>query len=223
MEFQIIYEDRQLIVCQKPAGIPVQSARAGTKDMVSMLKNYRKEHEQISGEPYIGVVHRLDQPVQGLLVFAKTKQAAASLSSQVGDGRMKKFYQAVVCTKAPVREGVLEDYLLKDGRTNTSRIVPEGTKGAKRARLSCRLLEQRGGYALVQVELMTGRHHQIRVQMAGAGMPLTGDRKYNEEEEAPLGTGVALAACRLVFTHPSTKKEMNFEMKPQGPAFDNFR
>lgn len=223
MEFQIIYEDSQLIVCQKPAGIPVQSARAGTKDMVSMLKNYRKEHEHVTGEPYIGVVHRLDQPVQGLLVFAKTRQAAAGLCAQAGDGRMKKFYQAVVCTKTPASEGILDNYLLKDGRTNTSRIVPEGTKGAKRARLFCRLLEQRGGYALVQVELMTGRHHQIRVQMAGAGMPLSGDRKYNEEEEAPLGSGVALAACRLVFTHPITKKEMNFEMKPQGPAFDNFR
>ena len=113
-----------------------------------------------------------------------------------------------MCTKAPVREGVLEDYLLKDGRTNTSRIVPEGTKGAKRARLSCRLLEQRGGYALVQVELMTGRHHQIRVQMAGAGMPLTGDRKYNEEEEAPLGTGGSLGSLPFGF-YPSVYKKRN--------------
>ena len=223
MEFQIIYEDRQLIVCQKPAGIPVQSARAGTKDMVSMLKNYRKEHERTNGEPYIGLVHRLDQPVQGLIVFAKTKQAAASLSAQAADGRMKKHYRAVVCGQPPRQEGVLEDYLLKDARTNTSRIVPEGTKGAKRARLSYRLLEQKGGYALVQVELMTGRHHQIRVQMAGADMPLTGDRKYHENEEAPLGPNVALAACRLAFTHPVSKKEIVFEIEPQGPAFDNFR
>ncbi len=213
MEIDILYEDGQLLVCRKPAGVPVQSGKVGQKDMVSILRNYRNGKE---GDTYIGLVHRLDQPVQGVMVFAKTKMAAAELSRQITDGRMKKQYLAVTCGKPMKKQGALVDYLLKDGRTNTSSIVPEGTKGAKRAELRYRIIAETPGYALAEIELLTGRHHQIRVQMAGAGMPLAGDRKYNLSDAGQTEKYVTLAAHRLSFEHPVLKKEICFEGKPEG-------
>ena len=219
MEIDILYEDGQLLVCRKPAGVPVQSGKVGQKDMVSILRNYRNGKE---GDTYIGLVHRLDQPVQGVMVFGKTKMAAAGLSRQITDGRMKKQYLAVTCGKPMKKQGALVDYLLKDGRTNTSSIVPEGTKGAKRAELRYRIIAETPGYALAEIELLTGRHHQIRVQMAGAGMPLAGDRKYNLSDAGQTEKYVALAAHRLSFEHPVLKKEICFEGKPEGAIFKKF-
>ena len=219
MEIDILYEDGQLLVCRKPAGVPVQSGKVGQKDMVSILRNYRNGKE---GDTYIGLVHRLDQPVQGVMVFAKTKMAAAGLSRQITDGRMKKQYLAVTCGKPMKKQGALVDYLLKDGRTNTSSIVPEGTKGAKRAELRYRIIAETQGYALAEIDLLTGRHHQIRVQMAGAGMPLAGDRKYNLSDAGQTEKYVALAAHRLSFEHPVLKKEICFEGKPEGAIFKKF-
>ena len=219
MEIDILYEDGQLLVCRKPAGVPVQSGKVGQKDMVSILRNYRNGKE---GDTYIGLVHRLDPPVQGVMVVAKTKMAAAELSRQITDGRMKKQYLAVTCGKPMKKQGALVDYLLKDGRTNTSSIVPEGTKGAKRAELRYRIIAETPGYALAEIELLTGRHHQIRVQMAGAGMPLAGDRKYNLSDAGQTEKYVALAAHRLSFEHPVLKKEICFEGKPEGAIFKKF-
>ena len=219
MEIDILYEDGQLLVCRKPAGVPVQSGKVGQKDMVSILRNYRNGKE---GDTYIGLVHRLDQPVQGVMVFAKTKMAAAELSRQITDGRMKKQYLAVTCGKPMKKQGALVDYLLKDGRTNTSSIVPEGTKGAKRAELRYRIIAETPGYALAEIELLTGRHHQIRVQMAGAGLPLAGDRKYNLSDAGQTEKYVTLAAHRLSFEHPVLKKEICFEGKPEGAIFKKF-
>jgi len=219
MEIDILYEDGQLLVCRKPAGVPVQSGKVWQKDMVSILRNYRNGKE---GDTYIGLVHRLDQPVQGVMVFAKTKMAAAGLSRQITDGRMKKQYLAVTCGKPMKKQGALVDYLLKDGRTNTSSIVPEGTKGAKRAELRYRIIAETPGYALAEIDLLTGRHHQIRVQMTGAGMPLAGDRKYNLSDAGQTEKYVALAAHRLSFEHPVLKKEICFEGKPEGAIFKKF-
>ncbi|MDE6907575.1 MAG: RNA pseudouridine synthase [Lachnospiraceae bacterium] len=219
MEIDILYEDGQLLVCRKPAGIPAQSRKVGQKDMVSILRNYRNGKE---GDTYIGLVHRLDQPVQGVMVFAKTKMAAAELSRQITDGRVRKQYLAVICGKPIKKQGVLVDYLLKDARTNTSSIVPEGTKGAKRAELRYRIIAETLGYALAEIDLLTGRHHQIRVQMAGAGMPLAGDRKYNLSDAGQTEKYVALAAHRLSFEHPVLKKEICFEGKPEGVIFKKF-
>lgn len=223
MNEMILYEDKDIIVCEKPAGLPVQSARIGTKDMVSMLKNYRKEKENISGEPYIGLVHRLDQPVQGVIVFAKNKNAAAELSRQVSAVQVQKYYQAVICGKPKEEKACLVDYLLKNGKTNTSSIVSRETKGAKRAELNYRVLKRHEDYALVEIKLITGRHHQIRVQMSGAKMPLAGDRKYNPQSVEDGAANVALAAFKLSFKHPGTKKDMTFEIQPKGASFDNFR
>lgn len=237
----ILYEDSQIIVCYKEAGLPVQSARIGTKDLESSLKNYLGE--QTGKLPYLAVVHRLDQPVEGVLAFAKTKKAAASLSAQVQDGRMKKTYQAVVQIRSEhtegeqAKKGILMNMLLRDGKTNTSRIVPEHTKGAKKAVLEYQILADKWNMdqnrssddtknsriALVQIQLHTGRHHQIRVQMAGAGMPLLGDRKYGQSSGADSGkAALALCAVSLELIHPKTGKKMQFTCEPQGEYFKEF-
>ena len=224
----ILYEDQEIIVCHKTAGIATQTARLGEPDMVSMLKNYLKTD-------YIAVVHRLDQPVEGILVFAKTKKAAANLSSQNAGQTMNKQYYAAVWMpeeEAETQKGVLVDYLLKDGKTNTSKVVNAQTPEAKRAELSYEIvktqkLETDGKKALVRIALKTGRHHQIRVQMANAGMPLMGDAKYASEEFKAFSReqrikNVALCAYRLEFLHPMTGKRMEFQAEPMGEAFRSF-
>lgn len=225
---RILYEDNDVIVCHKPAGIATQTARVGQADMVSEIANYLKNlHPEQKSPPYVGVVHRLDQPVEGILVFARNKAAAADLSRQAAGSGMKKEYLAVVCGGPFERTGELRDYLLKDGKTNTSRVVPPEVKGAKEARLSYEILSEGvSGTALVRVQLDTGRHHQIRVQMANAGMPLLGDHKYAGEAVLTISAGlgvreIALCAYRLTFTHPKTGKRMEFEVRPEGAAFQN--
>lgn len=235
----ILYEDSHILVCHKPAGIPVQSANARVKDMVSILKLYLMEQSGQPGEPYLGVVHRLDQPVQGVVVFAKTKQAAANLSEQIAQrkdsGQVVKRYCAVVHKNpALYKEGKrtaeyleLTDYLQRDRKTNTSYIVPKGTKGAKESRLRFAVLEEIDDLSLVDIELLTGRHHQIRVQLSGAGMPIAGDKKYTSPEletvEKKGKETPALCAYSLSFCHPKTGKPMDFSVKPEGGIFDRFR
>lgn len=213
MEPKILFEDKDILVCEKPAGVPVQTAGVGRQDMVSILKNYLAGKEGCSGVPYIGLVHRLDQPVQGVMVFAKNKTSAARLSAQVTDGRMEKIYQAVVKGSPKEDKGSLVDYLVKDGRTNTSSIVNLKTKGAKKAELLYQVLSRKDGRALLKIQLLTGRHHQIRVQMAGAGMPLEGDRKYGNSSEKS-GAYVKLCASKLGFVHPVTGKKLTFSCEP---------
>ena len=221
----IIYEDEELLVVYKPAKIAVQTKRFGQMDMESLLKNYLagKEEGCPAGRavPYLAVIHRLDQPVEGLLVFAKTPEAAADLSAQAsGKDSMRKEYLAVVCGRPDQLKGQLRDWLLKDGRTNTSRAVPKGTKGAKEALLQYELLETCAGRSLLRIRLQTGRHHQIRVQFAHAGLPLFGDSKYNPD---PGEGSVALCADQLTFSHPKSGKRLTFSCRPQNPAFAKFQ
>lgn len=215
----IIYEDSHICVCFKPSGLAVQNASFGRKDLESILKTYYFEQNG-KPNPYLGVIHRLDQPVQGLLVFARDPGSAADLSAQVQDGRMKKYYQAVICGIPREKEGRLIHFLKKNGKTNLSEAVPQKTAGAKRAELQYRILEEREPYELAEIELYTGRHHQIRVQMAANGTPLYGDRKYNPK--AKRGDCIALCAYRLRFLHPVSGKEMEFTVRPSGTAFDFF-
>ena len=226
-EWQIMYEDNDIIVCYKNAGLAVQSARLGTRDMVSILKTYLKEQAPNAGETYLAVVHRLDQPVRGLVIFAKNKKAAAALSSQLIDGHMEKRYLAMVHAQREEHDSSLQpgvhklvDYLVKDARTNLSRVVPEKTAGAKRADLTYECLktfrEEKTGRmeALLEVQLGTGRHHQIRVQLSHAGLPIIGDRKYGDD---PEGTGTPfplLCAWKLAFDHPATGKRMQISAEP---------
>ncbi|MCD8218241.1 MAG: RluA family pseudouridine synthase [Clostridiales bacterium] len=229
---RIIYEDSDILVCEKPAGLPVQTAKSGRPDMVSELKNYRaKKHE----EPYIGLVHRLDQPVCGVMVFAKTKAAAAHLSRQVSSRSIGKEYLAVICglpesasdtefisdiqsgqEKHTLRPaGDLRDFLLKDGRTNTSRVVPEHTPGAKESLLSYEVIQSNPETerSLVRIHLHTGRHHQIRVQFSHAGFPLYADTKYGQPLPAGNFCPVALCSYKISFIHPKTGKAMTFTVK----------
>lgn len=252
----ILYEDKELIVVKKPVGIESQSSKGLASDMVSEIKKHIHNSSPMGGEPYVGVIHRLDKPVSGIIVYAKTKNAAAALSKQVTDGKMQKKYLAVVCGKPVDKVDKFVDYMLKDGKSNTSRIVDKWTNGGKLAELRFCVLESReiepyGELSLLEVELLTGRHHQIRVQMAGHGMPLWGDNKYNiaftgrgktggeckeqcEKERKHAGgrrggrhraepVHVALSACELTFHHPSTGERMTFSRMPEGRIFQNFQ
>ena len=227
---EILYEDRDVIVVRKPVGMESQSSSSLMPDMVSEIKKHIHNLCTGPGEPYVGVIHRLDRPVSGIMVYAKTRKAAASLSRQVQDGTMRKMYLAVVCGRTVDNVENFVDYLLKDSRQNLSKIVEKGTVGAKRAELRYRVLEKTEepeALSLVEVELFTGRHHQIRVQFAGHGLPLWGDCRYNpafagEGKGGPVRASVALSACRLSFVHPSRGKTMTFETKPEGKIFDRF-
>lgn len=208
----VLYEDKQILVCRKHAGMAVQSARIGQMDMESALKNYLKGG-------FVGVVQRLDQPVEGILVFGKSSIATANLNRQQQDGRMKKKYLAVFTGEA--KEGnKLEDILIKDSRTNTSRVVPEGTPQGKKSALYYKILNITETAGLAEVTLQTGRHHQIRVQMSHHGMPLWADGKYNKHlSEEEKGQTIGLCAYRLEFEHPETGKQMKFQIEPEGEIF----
>lgn len=212
MKNWIIFEDKKILVVHKPAGLAVQNSSYGQQDLESLLKNYLKEKQSDSEDrvPYLGIVHRLDQPVEGLLVFAKTKEAAGDLSRQVSGGQMEKRYLALVQgTEVEKGETILSDYLVKDGKTHRARVAQRGEKNARQARLSYRLLKQWEQEALVEIKLFTGRYHQIRVQMAHAGLPLIGDRKYNPK---PGNDPLALCAYALVFRYPGSGEKMSFEI-----------
>ena len=215
MGLNIIFEDEHVLVVKKDAGIPVEAGRLRIMDLQGLIKNELYRRNRKGGEPYLGLIHRLDQPVEGVMVFAKTPFAAGSLSEQVRDGRMRKHYLALLCGKPKTDGGTLVDYLLKDGRTNTSSVVRAGEKDAKRSELNYKVLKRNDETTLVEVELITGRHHQIRVQMANAGWPLYGDTKYNPQfQETSQYVQTALCAYKLSFVHPKTKKVMEFMIEP---------
>lgn len=220
-ELEILYEDSHIIVCFKPHGLAAQSRRAGTPDLEHMILNHlAEEKKSASGKrtaPYLAVIHRLDQPVAGILVFAKTPQAAKNLNQQLTKEGFGKHYLALVDGVPPASEGTLTDYMVKDGRTNTSHICKKSTPGAKWARLSYRALSDapsQPGQTLLEVTLDTGRHHQIRVQLAHMGCPIAGDTKYNSKAAASDGwQTIRLCAYKLTFRHPATKKIMEFKME----------
>lgn len=222
MKPEILFEDEQIIVCMKPAGIATQSSRIGTPDMVSLLKNHIARNSSSKKAPYLAVIHRLDQPVTGLLVFAKTPAAAKELNRQLQSSGFGKYYRAWLSAVPRRAEGTLTDYLVRDGRTNTSRVCTPDTPGAKKAVLHYQIVQTVSSCCLAQITLKTGRHHQIRVQTAHLGCPIIGDRKYGADSETavpeevasllPSRIGLQLYACRLVFCHPLTKKEMQFEL-----------
>lgn len=222
MNPDIIYEDQDILVCIKPAGIPTQSSSIRTPDMVSLLKNHIYKNMPQKKPPYLAVIHRLDQPVEGLLVFGKTPASARNLNKQLTDYGFGKQYRALLNGCPKVTEGTLTDYLLKDGRTNSSSICNPDTPGAKKAVLHYKIIQHKPPYSLAEITLETGRHHQIRVQMAHLGCPLAGDMKYGSRTEAAVLTdagnppacfkSLQLYACRLSFRHPRTGKPMDFQI-----------
>lgn len=221
MNLEIIHEDNDIILCHKPAGVATQTRRLGQQDMESILKNYRVK----KGEPpYVGVVHRLDQPVEGLMVFAKNQKAAAGLSKQIQGRIMGKHYYAVSATMPVETEGVLENYLVTDKKTNYTSVVdePEGNTlpdGAKKAILEYKVIAQKEGLTLFDISLHTGRQHQIRVQMAHMGCPLVGDEKYGYDANRNGKVSLALCSYRLEFVHPTTGKKMDFSIQPEWEMF----
>lgn len=227
MKTEIVYEDKDILVARKPASLATQTAKVGQQDVVSELKNYLRQ-------PYLGVIHRLDQPVEGLLVFAKNRDAAAGLTAQLqkqGEGgSLHKRYYAVLCGKPAENEGRFVDYLCKDESGKAIVAEDAALSGAKRAVLSyhiLRVLDSPAELALADICLETGRFHQIRAQMAHHGYPLLGDGKYGDDRTGDLSKGlgvknVALCACYLEFLHPVSSQNMSFRIEPRGRAFSYF-
>lgn len=218
--YDIVHEDKDIIVIHKMPGIAVQSSRISEPDIESALKKYLKEKDN---SDYLGVVHRLDQPVEGLLVFAKNQKAAASLSKQVTDGdkTMEKIYRARVYGYMPDEKGELVDMLYKDTKASVSVVVSDAKdsryKQAKKARLCYEVLSEDEKTQQLKIKLFTGRFHQIRAQLSNVGCPILGDMKYGNEYSVAyskeLGVNsIDLVAYELSFVHPATGKKLNFSL-----------
>ncbi len=222
---KILYEDNHIIVVVKPVNVPVQEDETGDPDLLNQVKAYIKEKYNKPGEAYCGLVHRLDRPVGGVMVFARTSKAASRLMpqfAQKGGAGAEKRYAAVISGCAPVSAGWvrLDDLMVKDEAERRSFVVPEGTEGAKKASLEFRSIAEKDGLSLLDVRLFTGRHHQIRVQLSSAGMPIWGDQKYNPA--AKPGQQIALFAYSLTFEHPVLHERMTFTALPDGGAWGRF-
>ena len=248
MQTKIIYEDEEILIIQKPAGLATQAKGVGQKDVVSELKSYL--HKTTGKTPYVGIVHRLDQPVEGLLVFGKNQVATAKLSQELKNGQLNKKYYAVICGQPNKTQGRLVDDMYKS-KDNVAVIVEKGdsisskdktmtefgtnTKKepktnteteVKKASLIYDILYKEDTYAIADVILQTGRFHQIRAQFSHAGFPLLGDRKYGTEESLELSQklhvkNVALCAYEINVKHPKTGKDLCFRIKPEGKIFAN--
>ena len=201
----VLYEDNHLLVVIKPINVPVQEDESKDNDLLSILKEYLKVKYNKPGNVYLGLVHRLDRPVGGIMVFAKTSKCASRLSMQVRDNKFNKIYNAVVMNEID-ESGKFEDYLLKDTKKNIVRV----DKNGKLAILEYRRLAYKNNMSLVEIKLETGRSHQIRVQFSSRGYPLYGDQKYNKD--AKVGEQLALFAKKLEFYHPVSKELLSFEV-----------
>ena len=215
---KIIYEDNHLLVVEKPANIPVQEDSSKDIDMLTLLKNYRKINENKPGEAFIGLVHRLDRPVSGIMVFAKTSKAASRLNDQIRQNKFKKTYLAVVENKLPSK-GILEDYLIKNEKENKSYVTTK-EKG-KYSCLEYKVLSTKDNMSLIEINLITGRSHQIRVQFSSRNNPLVGDSKYGSN---PNNIDIGLFAKSITFVHPTTKEELTFTLDiPNKYPFNIFK
>lgn len=213
MSTKILYEDNHLLVVVKPPDIPVQEDISGALDLLSLLKEEIKVKYNKPGNVFLGLVHRLDRPVGGVMVFAKTSKAASRLSSQIREHTMDKTYLCVVKGCPEALKGRLTDYLLKNTQNNTVKVVSSDTPQAKEAILEYEVLQQIQGLSLVKILLITGRSHQIRVQMAQNGTPLFGDVKYGYKGDKSDVT-LALWAYQLEIEHPIKKERMLFASSP---------
>lgn len=200
----VLYEDNHIIVVMKPANVPVCEDSSGDLDLLSMVKHYLEEKYN-KNNAFVGLVHRLDRPVGGVMVFAKTSKAASRLSDQIRKGEMKKKYYAVVMGKT-LEWGIFVDKLEKDSKKNISFVSDNG----KESILEYERIKTNGEMSLVSIDLKTGRSHQIRVQFSHHGFPLYGDQKYNKK--AKMHTQIALFAYSLSFLHPTLKKELVFSV-----------
>ena len=210
MKLNVIYEDNHIIVVEKPYGVPTQADVTNALDMQSMVKEYVKEKYNKPGNVFVGIVHRLDRNVGGIMVFARTSKAASRLSEEIRSRRFKKTYLAWVNGKFKNKVGMFKDYLLKDEVKNLVKVVAKGVKDAKEAILDYEVIEEKEDMSLVKINLHTGRSHQIRVQFSSRGHALIGDKKYGGNE----GNNISLWAYKVSFKHPVKDEIMEFVLEP---------
>ena len=208
MKLNIIYEDNHIIVVEKIQNIPSQQDSSNDIDMLTLVKKYIKEKYNKPGNVYVGLVHRLDRPTGGIMVFAKTSKAASRLSEQIRTNKLKKTYITVVKGVLKEKEGTWKDYLIKDEKTNISTTTTKG-KG-KEAILNYKVLQEKDNLSILEITLITGRSHQIRVQTSSRGYQIIGDSKYGKNNEK---IDLALFAYKLEFIHPTTKEALTFKLK----------
>ena len=214
VQLKVLYEDNHIIVVEKPVNIPSQGDKTGDIDLLTMVKEYLKEKYQKPGNVYVGLIHRLDRPVGGVMVFAKTSKAAARLSEQVREKQFQKTYLVICNGKMEINKGELQDYLWKNEQKNTSKVVKKETKNSKLAILEYEVLkyEPEINLSVLKILLHTGRHHQIRVQLSSRNHSIYGDQKYGGRGH---GKQIALWAYQLVLQHPITKEWMTFSSIPE--------
>lgn len=210
---KVIYEDNHLLVVEKPVNVLSQGDDTNDKDMVNLLKDYIKVKYNKPGNVFIGLVHRLDRPVGGIMVFAKTSKAASRLSEQVRNKSFKKTYRAVLNGNMRKDSDTLKDYLYKNKKTNMVSVVNKNHKDAKDAELSYETIAKNEKFSMVQVDLKTGRPHQIRVQFSSRKHPLFGDQRYGQDVNKK-GDQIALWSYKIEITHPTTKEKMEFICEP---------
>lgn len=210
---EVVYEDNHLIVVDKMVGEIVQGDKTGDTPLSDYVKEYIKEKYAKPGNVFCGVVHRLDRPVSGLVVFARTSKALERMNRMFRDGEVHKTYWALVQGAPDKPEALLEDWLVSDGRINKTFVVKQGTKDAKLARLEYRTVARGDRYTLLEVRLLTGRKHQIRAQLANIGCPIKGDLKYGARRSNPDG-GISLQSHSIRFIHPVSKQEIALELPP---------
>ena len=208
----ILYEDNHVIVVLKPQNVPSCEDETKDKDLLTVIKEHIKEKENKQGNVYVGLVHRLDRPTGGVMVYAKSSKAAARLSEQMQNGDFEKKYAAVLAGELKTKRATLTNYLKKNPINNMVYVCPPVTEGAKFAELDYDVLEEKSGLTLALIKLHTGRSHQIRVQMANVGAPVYGDMRYGGEK-AKKGK-LALWAVSLSFTHPVSKERLCFKIQP---------
>lgn len=211
---KILYEDNHIIIVEKLVNIPSQGDKTGDIDMLTIIKQYLKEKYNKPGNVYLGLVHRLDRPVGGVMVFAKTSKAASRLSEQVREKIFRKKYLVIANGKLDKEKGILKDYLLKNEKSNMSKVVKEGTKNSKYAELDYEVLKYDSelNLSVLKINLHTGRHHQIRVQLSSREHSIYGDQKYGGRGH---GKQICLWAYELTIQHPITKEEMIFKSIPE--------
>ncbi|QSX05495.1 RNA pseudouridine synthase [Sedimentibacter sp. zth1] len=220
MKIKILFEDRYIIVVEKQQGIPVQSDKTKDEDLMKLVLNYLREKTGYD-EPYLGLIHRIDRPVGGVVVFAKNRFANSNLSEQIRSGSIGKLYLTVVCGQSTVMEKQLDDYMKKLVTINMSKITDKTDKKAKLASLKYHVLDtietdEYGVLSLLKIELYTGRHHQIRLQLSNEKLPIWGDNKYNKIfVKKKEFTNIALWAESYSFNHPKSNKRMEFICLPK--------
>ncbi len=204
-DIPILYEDNHLLVVNKPAGLLSQEDHTGRPDLLNLCKTYIKKEYNKPGNVFLGLLHRLDRPVSGVMVFGKTSKAASRISEQIRARKVKKFYMAILDGDPPPN-GVLEHHLLKNHKNNVTEVIHSPRKESKLAKLSFKTVERIKKMALVDINLETGRAHQIRVQFAEIGAPVHGDKRYGTSSADPI----ALHAHKFRLIHPTQKEEMEF-------------